>query len=83
MSRRFNSDFLPKIVLIFNYFCLVRVDATLSIYSASVYPPNSPYTYLLTGNTLFETVYSTFNTSGIVAIGGILLAAGGEEIISI
>ena len=59
--------------------CLIVVEneATLSIYSASVYPPDSPYTYLLSWNTLFDTVYSTFNTSGVVAIGGVLLAAGG------
>ena len=60
--------------------CLIVVEneATLSIYSASVYPPDSPYTYLLSWNTLFDTVYSTFNTSGVVAIGGVLLAAGGK-----
>jgi len=53
----------------------------LSIYSASVNPPDSPYTYLLTGNTLFDTVYSTFNTTGVLAIGGVLLAAGGKKIV--
>ncbi len=57
---------------------MVELEATLSIYSASVYPPDSPYTYLLSWNTLFDTVYSTFNTSGVVAIGGVLLAAGGK-----
>jgi hypothetical protein len=58
---------------------VVELEATLSIYSASVYPPDSPYTYLLSWNTLFDTVYSTFNTSGVVAIGGVLLAAGGKK----
>jgi hypothetical protein len=43
-----------------------------------VNPPDSPYTYLLTGNTLFDTVYSTFNTTGVLAIGGVLFAAGGK-----
>jgi hypothetical protein len=79
MIRRLNLDCLVKFVLLFNYLWLAGTTATLSIYSASVYPPDSPYTYLLSGNTLFETVYSTFNSSGILAIGGILLAAGGEQ----
>ena len=78
MVRRVNFYCLVIFVLLFNYLRLSGTGATLSIYSASVYPPDSPYTYLLSGNTLFETVYSTFNTSGILAIGGILLAAGGK-----
>ena len=80
MVRKVNLDCFSKFVLLFNYLRLLGIGATLSIYSASVYPPDSPYTYLLSGNTLFETVYSTFNSSGILAIGGILLAAGGKLI---
>ena len=78
MNRRFDSDFLRKVVLFIYYSGLVGIEATLSIYSASVNPPDAPYSQLLSGNTLFDTVYATFNTSGVLAIGGILLAAGGK-----
>ena len=70
----------PKLIVLILCLIVVENEATLSIYSASVYPPDSPYTYLLSWNTLFDTVYSTFNTSGVVAIGGVLLAAGGKFI---
>ncbi len=67
---------LVLLILIYNS---GPTTATVSIYSASVNPPDSPYSYLLSGNTIFDTVYSTFNSTGVLAIGGILFAAGGKK----
>lgn len=53
-----------------------KVSASLSVYTASV--AGDIYPSLLGGSNLLENIYSTYNRTGLMAIGGILLAAGGK-----
>ena len=50
----------------------------LNVYTATVNSPSSFYSYLVAGNTALEDLYSNFNTTGILALGTIFLAASGK-----
>ena len=64
--------------------CLVLFMASvasannLNVYTATVNSPSSFYSYLVAGNTALEDLYSNFNTTGILALGTIFLAASGK-----
>lgn len=49
----------------------------LNFYTAEVAPPNAPYTQILSGNDVFSIVYSTFNNTGLMLLGGALLISTG------
>ncbi len=57
---------------------LVSCGDGLNFFTASVDPPNSPYSQLLSGNDVFETIYGTFNSTGLVLLGGALLLSSGK-----
>ena len=44
----------------------------LNLYTASVDQPDAQYSQLLSGNDVFEAVYSTFNSTGLLLLGGAL-----------
>ena len=61
----------------------VYVIATVDLYTSEVPASggainNLLYPSVLAGSSIFENVYSTFNSTGIMAIGASLLAAGGK-----
>ena len=65
----------------------VIVTATVDLYTSEVAPSgtyainNLAFPSVLGGSTVFDTIYSTYNATGIMAIGAALLAAGGTFII--
>ena len=68
---------LSTILLIYFFISQNGIDC-VNFYTAEVNPPDAVYSQLLSGNDVFETVYSTFNSSGLLAVGGILLLATGK-----
>ena len=51
-------------------------SASVSVYTSQI--ENGLYPALLGGSSLLETVYESYNSTGLMALGGLLLAAGGE-----
>ena len=61
----------------------IYVSATVDLYTKEVAASggalnNLQYPSVLGGSTVLETLYSTYNSTGIMAIGAALLAAGGR-----
>ena len=56
---------------------LASGNGNIDFYSGTV--STGLYDYSLAGNTLLDGLYQTFNTTGILAAGTLLLAAGGEK----
>ena len=50
----------------------------LNFFTATVDPPDSQYSQLLSGNDVFENVYSTFNSTGLILLGSALLLSSGK-----
>ena len=71
---------MKSIVIVGAFLSLNLVDG-LNFFTASVDPPDSPYSQLLSGNDVFETVYSTFNNTGLILLGGALLLSSGKKLI--
>jgi hypothetical protein len=57
--------------------CFVSVSSGLNFFTAEVTTPDAPYTQVLSGNDVFEIVYSTFNNTGLFALGSALLLTTG------
>ena len=51
-------------------------SASVSVYTSQI--ENGLYPALLGGSSLLETIYESYNSTGLMALGGLLLAAGGE-----
>ena len=62
-------------ILSSTFFALVN---GLNFFTATVDPPDSQYSQLLSGNDVFETVYSTFNSTGLLLLGSALLLSSGK-----
>ena len=62
----------------------VSVTATVDLYTSEVAASSTgainsmAFPSVLGGSTVFDTLYSTYNATGIMAIGAALLAAGGN-----
>ena len=62
----------------------ICVIATVDLYTSEVNPSDGgainslAFPSVLGGSVIFDTIYSTYNTTGIMAIGAALLAAGGS-----
>ena len=52
----------------------------LNFFTAQVEAPDTQYSQLLSGNDVFETVYSTFNRTGLILLGSALLLSSGKII---
>ena len=50
----------------------------LNFFTATVDPPDSPYSQVLSGNDVFETLYGTFNSTGLVLLGSAIVLSAGE-----
>ena len=65
------------------------VSATVDLYTSEVAASTSgainslAFPSVLGGSAVFDTIYSTYNVTGIMAIGAALLAAGGRQYILI
>ena len=57
---------------------LTSSSSGLNFFTAAVEPPDSTYSQLLSGNDVFETVYSTFNSTGLILLGSALLLSSGK-----
>ena len=55
----------------------------LNFFTASVDPPEAPYSQLLSGNDVFETLYGTFNSTGLVLLGSAIVLSAGEYLFEI
>ena len=66
---------LYLVILSSTFFALVN---GLNFFTATVDPPDSQYSQLLSGNDVFENVYSTFNSTGLILLGSALLLSSGK-----
>ena len=63
----------------------IYISATVDLYTSEVNPSDGgainslAFPSVLGGSVIFDTIYSTYNTTGIMAIGAALLAAGGNH----
>ena len=63
----------------------ICVIATVDLYTSEVNPSDGgainslAFPSVLGGSVIFDTIYNTYNTTGIMAIGAALLAAGGNQ----
>ena len=63
----------------------ICVIATVDLYTSEVNPSDGgainslAFPSVLGGSVIFDTIYNTYNTTGIMAIGAALLAAGGNK----
>jgi len=68
------ATWLYLAILSSTFFALVN---GLNFFTATVDPPDSQYSQLLSGNDVFENVYSTFNSTGLILLGSALLLSSG------
>ena len=50
----------------------------LNFFTATVDQPDAPYSQLLSGNDVFEQLYGTFNSTGLVLLGGAIVLSAGK-----
>ena len=50
----------------------------LNFFTATVDPPDSPYSQILSGNDVFESLYGTFNSTGLVLLGSAIVLSAGK-----
>ena len=65
-----------SVALILCFVSAVSANGNIDFYSGTV--STDLYDYSLAGNTVLDSLYQTFNTTGILAAGTLLLAAGGK-----
>ena len=51
----------------------------LNFFTATVDQPDAPYSQLLSGNDVFEQLYGTFNSTGLVLLGGAIVLSAGKS----
>ena len=52
----------------------------LNFFTATVDPPDSPYSQILSGNDVFESLYGTFNSTGLVLLGSAIVLSAGKMV---
>lgn len=67
----------PWLFIAISYLGILTKVHGLNFFTAPVEPPDSQYSQLLSGNDVFETVYSTFNRTGLILLGSALLLSSG------
>ena len=79
------TEYLKMKIKCASWFYLATLSSTffalvngLNFFTATVDPPDSQYSQLLSGNDVFETVYSTFNSTGLLLLGSALLLSSGK-----
>ena len=50
----------------------------LNFFTATVDQPDAPYSQILSGNDVFEQLYGTFNSTGLVLLGGAIVLSAGK-----
>ena len=68
----------PWLFIAISYMGILTKVHGLNFFTAPVEPPDSQYSQLLSGNDVFETVYSTFNRTGLILLGSALLLSSGK-----
>ena len=73
--------YIPLVIIII--LVLFNMSEALNFYTGEESPSTSSdviFNQLLSGNDLFETVYGTFNNTGLLLLGGALLLGSGKII---
>ena len=66
---------LKTLILLLAFSTLVN---GLNFFTATVDQPDAPYSQLLSGNDVFEQLYGTFNSTGLVLLGGAIVLSAGK-----
>ena len=66
---------LKTLILLLAFSTLVN---GLNFFTATVDQPDAPYSQILSGNDVFEQLYGTFNSTGLVLLGGAIVLSAGK-----